>query len=172
MQKMVDDWDEIVFNTTIYRDTGVSILAAVDEIQATLDDQIVKTQTMRGSPFIKPFEAEIKTWEERLLRMQETIDEWLKVQAQWLYLEPIFSSEDIMQQMPEEGRKFQMVDRNWKEMMKAVTKDPKVLAATSISGLHERLLDSNGLLDQINKGLNAYLEKKRLFFPRCGTIVC
>jgi len=166
MQKMVDDWDEILFNTTIYRDTGVPILAAVDEIQATLDDQIVKTQTMRGSPFIKPFEAEIKAWEERLLKMQETIDEWLKVQAQWLYLEPIFSSEDIMQQMPEEGRKFQMVDRNWKEIMKSVMKDPKVLAATSISGLYERLLDSNGLLDQINKGLNAYLEKKRLFFPR------
>ena len=35
MQKMVDDWDEIVFNTSQYRDTGVHILAAVDEIQTT-----------------------------------------------------------------------------------------------------------------------------------------
>lgn len=60
MQRMEEDWDSIIFNTTLYRDTGVSILAAVDEIQTTLDDQIVKTQTMRGSPFIKPFETEIK----------------------------------------------------------------------------------------------------------------
>ena len=60
VQAMSCVWDNISFNHQPYRETGISILVAWDEIQTTLDDQIVKTQTMKGSPFIKPIETEIK----------------------------------------------------------------------------------------------------------------
>uniref|UniRef100_UPI00358F5A88 dynein axonemal heavy chain 12-like n=1 Tax=Myxine glutinosa TaxID=7769 RepID=UPI00358F5A88 len=166
LASMMEDWDSIVFITLPYRDTDVSILSSVDDIQSTLDDQIVKMQTMRGSLYIKPFEKEIKEWEGRLLHMQECLDEWLKVQAQWLYLKPIFCSQDIMQQMPEEGRLFKTVDAHWIDIMNFCINDPRVLTATSMVGLFEKLQNCNKLLDTIMKGLNAYLEKKRLFFPR------
>lgn len=60
MWKMKEEWEEVKLNTSVYRDSNVSILSSVDDIQTMLDDQIIKTQTMRGSHFIKPFEKEIK----------------------------------------------------------------------------------------------------------------
>ncbi|XP_072798825.1 dynein axonemal heavy chain 3 isoform X1 [Vicugna pacos] len=166
LEKMKLDWINMTLSFVKYRDTDTSILCAVDDIQLLLDDHVIKTQTMCGSPFIKPIEAECRKWEEKLVRVQEILDAWLKCQATWLYLEPIFSSEDIIAQMPEEGRKFAIVDSYWKSLMSQAVKDTRVLMAADQPRMAERLQEANLLLEDIQKGLNNYLEKKRLFFPR------
>ncbi|XP_068952632.1 dynein axonemal heavy chain 3 [Petaurus breviceps papuanus] len=166
MDKMKSEWANMVFNFSKYRDTDMNILCAIDDIQLLLDDHVIKTQTMCGSPFIKPIETEARKWEEKLVQMQEILDAWLKCQATWLYLEPIFSSEDIIAQMPEEGRKFGIVDGYWKGIMTQAGKDARVLVATDQPQMLEKLREANNLLEDIQKGLNEYLEKKRLFFPR------
>ena len=61
---------------------------------------------MASSPFAAPFAHRAKAWQELLLRLQDMLDNWLACQATWLYLEPIFSSADIVKQMPKEGAKF------------------------------------------------------------------
>jgi dynein heavy chain len=131
-----------------------------------LDDHIVKTQTMRGSPYAKPFQDEIGDWDSLLQNMQDTIDEWTACQSTWLYLEPIFSSEDIMKQMPVEGKKFKKVDKTYRGIMDKIFATPACLKAAKIPNVLEDLQESNKLLEDIQKGLNAYLEVKRLYFPR------
>uniref|UniRef100_A0A2K5MUZ9 Dynein axonemal heavy chain 3 n=1 Tax=Cercocebus atys TaxID=9531 RepID=A0A2K5MUZ9_CERAT len=166
LDKMKLDWVNVTFSFVKYRDTDTSILCAVDDIQMLLDDHVIKTQTMCGSPFVKPIETECRKWEEKLIRIQDNLDAWLKCQATWLYLEPIFSSEDIIAQMPEEGRKFGIVDSYWKSLMSQAVKDNRVLVAADQPRMAEKLQEANFLLEDIQKGLNNYLEKKRLFFPR------
>ncbi|KAG7245081.1 hypothetical protein INR49_023647, partial [Caranx melampygus] len=166
MEKMQNEWTDLHFSFTPYRDTGTNVLSAVDDIQLLLDDHIIKTQTMRGSPFIAPIETECKKWEDKLVSMQDILDSMLKCQSTWLYLEPIFSSEDIIAQMPEEGRKFSIVDGYWKDIITEAVKDTRVLVATGQPNMLERLQESIVFLDDIQRGLNTYLEKKRLYFPR------
>ena len=47
--KMQEEWGETQFTLLEYRTSGTYIISAIDEIQQILDDQIVKTQAMRGS---------------------------------------------------------------------------------------------------------------------------
>ena len=54
------------------------------------------------------------------------MEEWALCQKAWLYLEPIFSSEDIMRQLPVEGKRYQTMDRMWRKIMANAHQDPKV----------------------------------------------
>lgn len=43
-----------------------------------------------------------------------------------MYLEPIFTSDDIKKKMPKETEKFQKVDTHWKQVMEQFNKEPNL----------------------------------------------
>lgn len=43
-----------------------------------------------------------------------------------MYLEPIFASEDIKTQLPNESKKYSSVERSWKRIMRNAHESPKV----------------------------------------------
>jgi len=99
--------------------------------------------------------------------LQDTLDAWLTCQAAWQYLEPIFSSPDIMAQMPEEGDKFATVDAAWKDVMDAASADPSALSAGRDRERLETLREANALLDEIQKGTAI-----RNLFAHLNTLYC
>lgn len=81
---------------------------------------------MKGSPYAKIFEKQIKDWEDWLNFTLGFTELWVKVQSVWIYLEPIFSSPDILKRLPYEGGKFREVDASWKENMSQIQKNSNV----------------------------------------------
>ncbi|CAG5113648.1 Oidioi.mRNA.OKI2018_I69.chr2.g7738.t1.cds [Oikopleura dioica] len=166
LDKMEEQWRPILFEVLDYKDTGTYIIKSPDEASQLLDDHIVMTQSMNFSPFKKPFEERIQKWELTLRTTQDVLDEWLTCQRSWLYLEPIFSSDDINRQLPVEAKRYQTMDRAWRKIMKNAFDNPKVIEICADQRLCDKLKECNMLLEQVQKGLSEYLETKRMGFPR------
>uniref|UniRef100_A0A8C9T0G9 Dynein axonemal heavy chain 1 n=1 Tax=Scleropages formosus TaxID=113540 RepID=A0A8C9T0G9_SCLFO len=161
LDKMEMEWSSVVFEVLPYKETGTYILRSPDEVSQLLDDHIVMTQSMSFSPFKKPFEERISIWENKLRMTQDVLEEWLTCQRSWLYLEPIFSSDDINRQLPVEGKRYQTMERTWRKVMKNAFDNRQVSAQHSSAELY-----CNKLLELVQKGLSEYLETKRGAFPR------
>jgi len=166
LDAMEKAWVGVKLEIVDYRETKTFVMRGFDEVQQQLDDHIVMTQTMAFSPFKKAHVERIDVWEVTLKNMSDIFDEWVKVQRSWMYLEPIFSSEDIMRQLPAEGKRFEKVDIKWRKTLSEAHEAPHALMFCKKRELLSTFREGNILLDQVQKGLSDYLETKRQGFSR------
>ena len=166
MDKMEGEWSSVDLDISAYRESGTFVLKGFDEVQMLLDDHIVMTQAMSFSPFKGPFAQRIDDWEKMLTLMSDIFEEWLKCQRSWMYLEPIFSSDDIMRQLPTEGKRFNGVDRTWRKLLAAASSEPHALTFCKTARLLPQFTEGNQMLEMVQKGLSEYLETKRGAFAR------
>jgi hypothetical protein len=106
------------------------------------------------------------SWAETLSTVSDVLEEWIKVQRSWLYLQPIFDSSDIQRQLPTEYKRFSTVDKNWRQTLSAAKSHPKAIKFCANEKLLEKFQESNKFLDLVQKGLSDYLETKRAAFAR------
>ena len=116
LKRMKNEWNNVTFTFIPYKETDFYLFSSFEEFQTLLDDQMVKTNTIKNSPFVMPFEKEVNFWINDLQRMEDSIDFLTKIQSAWIYLEPIFGSEDIRSQIPVEGKMFEEVDSIWYDL--------------------------------------------------------
>ena len=173
LDKMSAEWADLCLEIVAYRETGTFVLRGVDDLQALLDEHTTMTQAMAFSAFKKPFAERIDQWAATLMLVSEVLDEWLKVQRSWMYLEPIFSSADIQKQLPTEYKRFAGVDKNWRTTLTAARggagahpTPQKAIQFCANPKLLERWQEGNRFLELVQKGLSDYLETKRAGFGR------
>jgi dynein heavy chain len=89
------------------------------------------------------------------------------VQRKWVYLEGIFiGAEDIRQQLPEEAKRFDAIDKLYKTIMAATSKNSNVVDACITDNRLQVLVSLSERLDSCQKSLSDYLDTKRSSFPR------
>uniref|UniRef100_A0A8C3ADL9 Dynein axonemal heavy chain 6 n=1 Tax=Cyclopterus lumpus TaxID=8103 RepID=A0A8C3ADL9_CYCLU len=165
--KAEDVWKNTEFTVLSHGDSKDGfILGGTDDIQVLLDDSIINVGTVASSRYVAPIKSRVDKLLRHLTLFNQTLDEWLTCQRNWLYLESIFLAPDIKRQLPAESKMFLKVDKSWKEIMAKVNKMPNALIAATQPDLLETFQDNNTLLDEIQKCLEDYLESKRVIFPR------
>jgi dynein heavy chain, axonemal len=128
LEKMKREWEAISFEVVPYKPTKDKgpeqaqnyVVRSYEAISNKLDEHIVNTQTLQFSPYKRPFEEELAEWDGKLRLMSDVVDEWIKFQQQWMYLQPIFDSPDISKQLPQESKRFRTIDNSWRYNMNQV----------------------------------------------------
>merc|ERR1719331_922734 len=75
-------------------------------------------------------------------------------------------SEDIRSQLPDDSKRFEMVDTKWKDLMMEASQSNLIVEICCAEGREEALKDICEGIDSCEKALNEYLEQKKKAFPR------
>jgi len=149
VQAMKDEWRNVKFELVPFKDTGTHLLHKPEPIWDLLDEHILKTMAIASSPYVKFLRSEVNYWKSTLVRVQEVLEEWGKLQRGWLYLQPIFTSPDIQVELPTVTAQFLGVDKVWRSTMLTALSNPLVLEACFQSRLMESFQSCNETLDRV-----------------------
>ncbi|KAK2528616.1 hypothetical protein Q9233_007587 [Columba guinea] len=160
-------WSTMEFQYEPHPRTNIPLLKSDEELIEILEDNQVQLQNLITSKYIAFFLEEVSIWQRKLSTMDSVISLWFEVQHTWSHLESIFiGSEDIRAQLPEDSKRFEGIDVDFKELAYEAQKTPNVVEATNKPGLSQQLEDIQSRLSLCEKALAEYLDMKRLAFPR------
>eukprot|EP00899_Mesostigma_viride_P009315 jgi/Mesvir1/18385/Mv14266-RA.2 len=170
LDKIKGEWVYVAFSFTSFKNRADALVLHSRETQkliAQLEDSQMSLGSLMSNRHNGPFKKEISEWVRRLATVGEVVEQWMAVQAMWMYMEVVFTGGDIAKQMPAETKKFAQINKAWIKMMQSCADSPNVIKVCvtdeSVSNLLPHLA---GRLESCQRSLRGYLERKRSLFPR------
>mgnify|MGYP001297544566 FL=1 len=160
-----DKWKVQELITRPYKDEML-VIGDVDEVQDLLDQSLANIINVLGSRYLKREREHATKLLKDLQLIQDTLDEWLTCQKNWMYLENIFRASDIKGALKKEAAQFDTIDKFFKKQMNNAARARLVQRTMAYPEVLKKFKEANESLDKIQKELEDYLRMKRDFFPR------
>lgn len=134
-------------------------------------DKLINTcNNIYTNRFLVTNKSKVAKQMDKLWTSMKVIDEWIKFQNQWVYLEKIFGTQEFKGGLSE-AKLFESTTATYKKLSKTIYatgniavhfEGKKFLKKTFLPFLK----NANNDLNTINKSLNEFLNSKRVTFPR------
>ncbi|CAF3412182.1 unnamed protein product [Rotaria sp. Silwood1] len=140
---------------------------APDEVIQYVEEHTAQISTIKGTRHVKPFQNEVDYWEKSIAQISELCDGLFNVQRQWLYMEGIFTSDDVQRQLSRETTEFKYINMIWQdEIIAKIRENSNALYVATKLNLFDKIQSLLKYLENIQKKMEDYLETKRAIFPR------
>jgi dynein heavy chain, axonemal len=158
-------WTNEEFGFNEYKEA--KLLSPLDDMIDILELHSMELMGMITQRYVEFFKERVIKWQKALRNVENVIEIWMKVQKNWQRLETIFlCTEDIRAQLPEDTKRFEQLDNDFRDLMKNAAETPGVVEACNTDNREEFLNTLFDNIEQCEKSLNEYLDKKKMAFPR------
>ncbi|CAF0769681.1 unnamed protein product [Adineta ricciae] len=166
IEKFNQTWSALKFETTAHK-LNIFKIKSPEEIIQCIEEHIAEISTVKSTRHVKPFQNDIDYWETSIAQISELCDGLFDVQRQWLYMEGIFTSDDVQRQLPRETADFKHVNMIWQdEIIRKIRENPNALYVATKFNFFDKIQKLLKYLENIQKKMEDYLETKRSVFPR------
>jgi dynein heavy chain len=161
-------WNTLFLDFVPHKESDIFLIRPSEEVIENLETNQLDLQTIVGmGKFVDYFRDKVVHWQKTLGDVESVIKEWSHVSKMWTSLESIFlASADIRAQLPDDTKRFEGIDSEFKDMMKAAVNIPNVVDCCLADDREMLLRDMSKRLELCQKSLNEYLDVKKKIFPR------
>ena len=168
LKEIEDLWSNMELEYVPHKDTEMFVPRPSEEVVESMESHQMELQGIFGmGKFMEYFKERVIHWQSLLRTVDDTLRIWMLVSKSWSGLESIFlASADIRSQLPEDTKRFEGIDSDFKELMKDAVTESNCINVCSLEGRYEALQGMRERLELCQKSLNEYLDIKKKIFPR------
>jgi len=168
LKEIENVWGEMMLEYIPHKETEMFVPRPSEEVVEGMEAHQMELQAIYGmGKFMEYFKERVLHWQVLLRTVDDTLRMWMTVTKAWASLESIFlASADIRAQLPDDTKRFEGIDSEFKELMKEAVIETNCVRVCSVEGRCNALIGMRQRLEMCQKSLNEYLDIKKKIFPR------